>query len=86
MIFDKLCRGIKAEDGKPKVETLDLVCCNETVSTLASSSPYSSLISCLQIRDRWFDAIDQLIESMKEVRKVFTQSQSKLVVVGAIHP
>jgi len=49
IVFDHRSRGIKAEDGKPKVETLDLVCCNET------------------IRDRWFDAIDQLIESMKEV-------------------
>jgi len=49
IIFDHRSRGIKTRDGKPKVETLDLVCCNET------------------IRDRWFDAIDQLIESMKEV-------------------
>ena len=31
IIFDHRSRGIKAQDSKPKVETLDLVCLNEMV-------------------------------------------------------
>ena len=39
-IFD--ARGIKAEEGKPKVETLDLVCCDQTVR---SSLPFIRMLT-----------------------------------------
>ena len=31
IIFDHRSRGVKAQESKPKVETLDLVCCDQTV-------------------------------------------------------
>ena len=31
IIFDHRSRGVKTQESKPKVETLDLVCCDQTV-------------------------------------------------------
>ena len=65
IIFDHRSRGVKAQESKPKVETLDLVCCDQTVRI--PPLLVHRTFTFFQIRDRWFEAIDQLIESMKEV-------------------
>ena len=65
VIFDHRARGPGARAGKAKMETLDLVCTSEAVGAAHEEENHPAAF--LQIRDRWFEAFDQLIESMKEV-------------------
>ena len=51
-------------------------CLLQRVSERLSPLCLVSLKFPLQVRDRWFDAIDQLIESMKEVSTDCTQSRT----------